>query len=72
MRKINYETGKEFADANGMMFFETSALKNKNTNKVIQSLIQKAHEIKSELNYDNESDISDVKIKKNNCCSIFD
>ena len=45
LRNVSYDQGKELAQQEGIKFFETSALKNENINKVIKVLIHDMYEL---------------------------
>jgi Ras-related protein Rab-1A len=45
LRSVSYDQGKQLAYQEGIKFFETSALKNENVNKVLKVLVHDMYEL---------------------------
>ena len=45
LRNVSYDQGKELAQQEGIKFFETSALRNENVNKVLKVLVHDMYEL---------------------------
>ena len=70
-REVDYDLGKNFADENNMIFFETSALSGNNIINAFNSSIQVIHNLILNNNF-SEEELSNngIRIEKNNSNDI--
>ena len=70
-REVDYDLGKNFADENNMIFFETSALSGNNIANAFNSSIQVIHNLILNNNF-SEEELSNngIRIEKNNSNDI--
>ena len=70
-REVDYDLGKDFADENNMIFFETSALSGNNIINSFNSSIQVIHNLILNNNF-SEEELSNngIRIEKNNSNDI--
>ncbi len=75
-REVSYEEGKEFADENKLLFYETSALSSFKVNECFEDLLQEIYNErrkvtnKQKVMYNNLIQLAaqDKKVTENKCC----